>query len=87
MILFDFVELIFCLFDLFSKRYCFLVDFFFYLLLSTLASVCLIFMYLLIIGAACEEGKAAASANDNNVISHNKGKKALCFLVLLPLFV
>ncbi|CAN6845125.1 unnamed protein product, partial [Brassica oleracea var. botrytis] len=24
-------------------------------------------------GAACEEGKAAASANDNNVISHNKG--------------
>ncbi|XP_013676558.1 uncharacterized protein LOC106381218 isoform X1 [Brassica napus] len=24
-------------------------------------------------GAACEDGKAAASANDNNVISHNKG--------------
>ncbi|KAH0897807.1 hypothetical protein HID58_047375 [Brassica napus] len=27
-------------------------------------------------GAACEDGKAAASANDNNVISHNKGKPA-----------
>lgn len=26
-----------------------------------------------LVGAACEDGKAAASANDNNVISHNKG--------------
>lgn len=62
------------------------------MLLSTLASICLIFIYILIIGAACE-GKPAsgaddsdnkgikcegkpASADDDSDISDNEGKKS-----------